>query len=155
MIRKLSAALMAALFAFPALAHDGIHILLPYARATAHSGAIFLVIENHSSEEDRLVSISTDAAGMAELHTHQSDANGVMQMLPVQGGLVIPAGGSVELARGGDHIMLMGLARPLADGDHFTVTLTFARGEVIPVEVVVDNERKPSAESAHSHGHTP
>jgi copper(I)-binding protein len=151
MLRTTLAAL-ATLLALPVLAHDGVHVSDAYARASAQSGAVFLTVTNHSANEDRLVSAASDVAERVELHTHVEDANGVMQMIEVEEGFAIPAEGTFALERGGDHIMLMGLTRPLADGDTFTVTLTFARGDTVAVEVTVDNARKPAAHGARDHG---
>lgn len=140
----------AALFALPALAHDGLHVHDPYARVSpAGSGAVFLVIENHSANDDRLVSAASDVADRAEMHTHITDSNGVMQMVEVEEGFEIKGESTRALERGGDHIMLMGLTRPLKDGDTFDLTLTFERGEVITVTVPVDNARKPEAHGGH------
>lgn len=152
MIRTLSAALAAAVFALPLHAQGTLQVRDAYARISPHSGAVFLVIENGAAVDDRLISATTDAAAMAELHTHKEDANGVMQMLPIDGGIAVPGNGTVELARGGDHIMLMDLAQPLAQGDSFTVTLGFQSGASVPVEVAVDNDRKPAGHGAHTHG---
>ena len=138
----LSAAAVA--FALPAFAHDGVHVSDAYARVSgpaAKSGAIFLTIENHSAEDDRLLSAATDVAAVAELHTHKETADGVMQMLKVEEGFAVPAGESHVLARGGDHVMLMGLNRSLVDGDIIHLTLTFARGEVVELDVPVDSKR--------------
>ena len=155
----LRAAAAAALLAFPAFAqsHDGIHVTDAYARVSgpsAQSGAVFMVLENHSAEEDRLISATSDVAARVELHTHKQDANGVMQMLEVAEGFAIPGGASHALARGGDHVMLMGLTRSLNHGDSFPLTLTFARGEVITIDVTVDLERKPEpmGHGAMDHG---
>jgi copper(I)-binding protein len=147
----------AALLALPALAHDGPHVLDPYARISpAGSGAVFLVIENHSANDDRLVSVASDVADRAELHTHLTDANGIMQMVEVPEGFEIKGESTHALDRGGDHIMLMGLTRALRDGDTFDLTLTFERGEVITVTVPVDNARKPGRNgTGHSSQGTP
>ena len=79
-----------------------------------------------------------------ELHTHKQDANGVMQMMEVEEGFVVPANGMHALKRGGDHIMLMGLKRPLEQGEEITVTLTFEKAGEMEVQIPVDRERKPS-----------
>jgi len=48
-----------------------------------------------------------------------------------QDGLDVPAGGSVELKPGGNHIMLIGLTRALNEGDTLTLTFVFEKaGEV-------------------------
>lgn len=154
MLKPLLAAALAALLATPALAQDGPLVEDAYARASAHSGAIFLTIVNRADQPDRLLSATSDAAARVELHTHKEDANGVMQMLEVEEGFSIPGGGTYKLDRGGDHIMLMGLTRPLAQGDTVTLTLTFERGEVVTLDVPVDNDRKPAGHGAPDHsGH--
>lgn len=134
----------AVVFALPAFAHDGVHVSDAYARVsgpTAKSGAIFLKIENHATEPDRLVSVASDVAVQTELHTHKESADGVMQMLKVEEGFPVPAGETHALARGGDHVMLLGLNRSLSDGDVVHLTLTFERGQVIEVDVPVDSKR--------------
>jgi periplasmic copper chaperone A len=152
-------AALTALFVFSnsqaASAHDGIRIEDPYARvsgATAKSGAVFMTILNHSAQDDRLVSVTTDAAERAELHTHTQDANGVMQMGEVPEGFPIAGTEAHALDRGGDHIMLFGLTRALKQGDIVTLTLTFERSGDITIAVPVDNERKPGAHSTIDYG---
>ena len=121
----------ACLLAFPAYAQNGVQINDAYARAAAASGAIFLTITNHQSEDDRLISATADAAKVTELHTHIAGADGVMKMRAVEDGFVIRAMGDHALKRGGDHIMLMGLTQPLKEGDEIEITLTFEKaGEV-------------------------
>ena len=147
-LRPLTAALVFALSAFAAQAqtHDVLQVMDPYARtsgAGATSGAAFMVIENHGTTDDRLVAAASDVAEKVELHTHKQDANGVMQMLHVPEGFVIPAGGSHALARGGDHVMFLGLKTSLAHGDTVAVTLTFEKAGEMQVQVPVDLERKP------------
>ncbi|KGB80544.1 MAG: copper chaperone PCu(A)C [Confluentimicrobium sp.] len=139
------AALAAISFALPALA-DGIMIEDPYARAStmmSQSGAAFMVLKNMTDSDDRLVGASSDVAERVELHTHISDAQGVMQMVEVEEGFPIPAGGSHALARGGDHVMFLGLTRPLQQGDVIQVTLSFEKAGDITVDIPVDLQRKP------------
>lgn len=142
----------------PALAHDGVHIVDPYARvmgAMAKSGAAFMVIENFATVDDRLVKATSDVAERVELHTHKADAAGNMQMVHVPEGFVIPAQGRHSLARGGDHVMFLGLTRSLSHGDVVQVTLTFEKAGDLVVEIPVDLERKPemAAPGGHMHGH--
>jgi copper(I)-binding protein len=146
MLNILKPLALSLVLAAPALAHDGVHVVDPYARVStmmSNSGAAFMVIENHSSSDDRLIRATSDIAEKVELHTHKDAGNGVMQMIEVEEGFVIPAGGSHALARGGDHVMFLGLKQPLAHGDTVTVTLTFERSGDVVVEVPVDLERKP------------
>jgi hypothetical protein len=153
-IKRFLLAAVAALLAVPALAHDGPHVENAYARIGASgSGAVFFDIVNHSDQPDRLVSATSDVAAKVELHTHVQDASGVMRMIEVKDG--IPFGGKEtrSLMRGGDHVMLMGVSRPLAQGDVFPLTLTFERGEIITIDVPVDNDRQP-AHGGMTHDHS-
>jgi len=152
----LLAAAAAAALAMPAMA-DMAKIMVqdPYARssgASAKSGAAFMTLMNHTDQDDRLIAASSDAAARVELHTHKENADGVMQMMEVEEGFAVPAGGMHALARGGDHVMLMGLTAPLAQGDIVTLTLTFEKAGEITVEVPVDLTRKPEHGMKHMHG---
>jgi len=150
----LFAAAAALSLAMPAFAGD-IMVKDAYARtstAMSKSGAAFMMLVNQGTEDDRLVSASSDVAKRVELHTHKEDANGVMQMLEVEEGFPVPAGGMHALARGGDHVMFMGLNRSLAQGDIVTVTLTFEKAGAMTVEIPVDLERKPMGGMQMQHG---
>ena len=108
-----------------------------------------MVLENTGGTDDRLVSASAPIAARVELHTHLDDGNGVMQMREVEGGFAVPAGGRHVLARGGDHVMFMGLTQGLTDGMRVPLTLVFENAGEITVQVPVDNARKPMAHGAH------
>lgn len=140
-----------ALTATPALSE--IVIKDAYARAAspaAKAGAAFMVIENTGDTDDRLADARSDIAMKVELHTHKADDAGVMQMLHVPEGFVIPAHGSHALARGGDHVMFMGLKGPMVDGETVPVTLVFDDAGEVTLEIPVDLNRKAGA---MEHGH--
>lgn len=125
-------------------AGEGIAIVHSYARAngaSAKAGAAFMVIENYTDDDDHLTSITANVSRKAELHTHTMDANGVMKMGPIAGGLTVPAHSQVELKRGGNHVMMMGLNRSLNQGDVVTLSLTFEKAGDVVVEVPVDLNR--------------
>ena len=133
------------LAASAALAGD-IRIKDAYARATssnAVSGAAFMALFNDAATEDRLIAVRGDIAERIELHTHLEDANAVMRMVKVEDGIVVPAGGMAMLERGRDHVMLMGLTRPLENGDTVTLTLIFEQAGAVDIDVPVDLDRKP------------
>ena len=149
----LAATAAAALLATAAQAE--IMVKDPYARvstANAASGAAFMGLMNTGPEDDRLIAVRSDVAERVELHTHLQDANGVMRMVEVEDGFVVPAGGMAMLQRGGDHVMFLGLTRPLAHGDSVDVTLVFEKAGEIAVTIPVDLERKPAGGHAHGHG---
>lgn len=135
-----------------------IHVHDSYARsstATSGSGAAFMVLHNGGATDDRLVAARSDVAERVELHTHIQDANGVMRMVEVTEGLPIPAGETHALERGGDHVMFLGLRRPLHQGDTIELTLIFETAGAISVAVPVDLERKPGQGGMmHQHGQT-
>lgn len=107
-----------------------------WARATApgqSSGAIYATIAN-AGGPDRLVGVASDA-GLAMIHANDvKDGVSRMRMLS---DLPIPANGSVALAPGGTHVMLSGLAAPLAAGSKLNLRLRFAQAGEQPVTVAI------------------
>ncbi|HEY0275349.1 MAG TPA: copper chaperone PCu(A)C, partial [Paenirhodobacter sp.] len=104
------------LTASAAFAHDGMAVKDAWARSSgpsARTGAAYMVIENHRATDDRLIAIKGDIAQKIEPHESKTDAAGVMSMAPIEGGITIPTHGNRAFNRGADHIMLMGLTRPL------------------------------------------
>jgi len=115
-----------------------------YARAAspiAKSGATFMHIMNMGDVDDRLIAVRTDVAMMPELHTHIME-DGIAKMREVEGGFEILAGEATILERGGLHIMLMGLTRPMLHGEVITLTLIFEQSGELTIDVTVDNERQ-------------
>jgi copper(I)-binding protein len=131
----------------------GMHVHDVYARIApaGNSGAVFFMLHNNTDTDDRLVGARTGIAQKNELHTHLESADGVMQMKEIEGGVALPAGAMHEFARGGDHVMLMGLTAKPADGERFPLTLVFEQAGEVTVEAVVDNARTPEA-GGHDHG---
>jgi copper(I)-binding protein len=116
---------------------DRITIHDAWARASAGGamvGAAYFVITGGGTP-DQVAGIETDVATTAEVHESFND-NGIMKMRPTPR-LTIPAGGSVTLAPGGYHVMLMGLKQPLLAGQSFPLTVGFAHAPPITVEVKV------------------
>lgn len=154
---RFTLAALAALLPVAAVAHDGVHINDAYLRsANPKTAAAFMQLENHADRDCRLIGVSTDAAERAELHTHR-DEGGVMKMVKVEEGFTVPAGGTHQLQRGGDHVMLMGLTSALTDGQTITMAFDFGDCGQEQAEITVDNQRAPDAAAdgddhgAHSH----
>lgn len=130
-----------------------LHVHDAYARLGPQSGAVFFMIHNNGTADLRLTGAQTDLAERAELHTHSEDANGVMSMGKIEGGVVLTAGDMHAFERGGDHVMLMGLTEGLKDGDVIPLTLIFEDGQTFGLDVPVDNAHEPGAMMDHSsHG---
>ncbi len=74
-----------------------------------------------STKGGKLMSVSTPAAGVAEIHEMTMDGSTMkMRALPW---LALPAGQAVALKPGGHHLMLMDLKAPLKAGDQLVLTL--------------------------------
>lgn len=151
MIRMFPAAAVAALMPVAAIAHDGVDVQDAYARsANPMTGAAFMTLSNHRDVDCRLIGVASDAAERVELHTHR-EVDGVMKMIHVEEGFDIPAYGTRHLERGGDHVMFMGLKRPMADGDTIPLTLDFGDCGTQQVEVPVDNRRMSAKGAGTTH----
>jgi copper(I)-binding protein len=143
MLKTLLAAVAAALIAAPALASDAkvgdLTITHAFARASAgpaKAGAAYLTVKNGGAADDRLVAVKSSVAARTGLHSHINEG-GVMKMRPVEGGIPVPAGGVATLAPGGYHVMMMGLAAPLVEGETFQLELTFEKAGTVTVDVKV------------------
>ncbi|MFZ5877908.1 MAG: copper chaperone PCu(A)C [Chloroflexota bacterium] len=118
-----------------------------WARAAAQgeNSAVYLLLHNHTAEDDELLSASTDAAEIVELHESRMVAGtDMMEMVP-QDSIPLPAGGKAELKPGGLHIMLIGLTRDLNVGDEISLILTFKSGLTLTLSVPVE-EGMPAME---------
>jgi len=104
--------------------------------ATAKTGAAYLTLANKGASDDRLVAVAGTVAAKPELHVTSME-NGVMKMRPLPG-VDIKAGGQAELKPGGMHIMLIGLAAPLKEGQTFPLTLTFEKAGTVEVTFTVE-----------------
>lgn len=124
-----------------------------WARASAGqapNGAAFLTIVNSGPQADTLVAASAGVSKTAELHTHIKDGE-VMKMRAVES-IAIPAGGTVELKPGGDHVMFMGLTQPLKQGEGFPLTLKFANAGEVKVTVDIQSAGAMGAAASMDHG---
>ena len=138
------AACLALVSPFTAAAHardyklGSLTISHPYARTTVRGqqmGGAYLTLTN-AGAADRLLSVSTDAAQSAMLHSMSMEGD-VMRMREVAA-VDLPAGRTVALEPGGLHIMFMGLKAPLMEGARFPLKLRFEKAGDITVEVQVE-----------------
>jgi copper(I)-binding protein len=138
LLKSLALAATLALLSPPAGAHDGVIVTGAYALTTGTSAAVYLEVENHQDEDDTLLAVATDAARKAMIHHSAESTDGVMTMSETT--LPIAGLGFLILQPGHHHVMLMGLTRKLAEGDLFSLTLTFERAGAVTVEVPVLSE---------------
>lgn len=126
-----------------------LRIVNPWTRAAGQGmqGGGFLTIRNTGATPDTLLSATSPAAGRLELHTHIRDGD-VMRMRPVID-IPIPANGEVSLQPGGLHLMLIGLTRPMNDGQSIPVTLRFEQAGEVTIQLAV--QAAGARQPAHRH----
>jgi periplasmic copper chaperone A len=118
-----------------------------FVRATAKGAPVagaYLSIANAGSAPDTLTGATSLAAGSVALHQMSMSGN-VMKMSPLEGGLVIPAGGSASLDPMGSHLMLTGPTQPLVEGGCVEMVLHFAHAGDLPIELNIGGLGQKSA----------
>ncbi len=126
----------------------------PWARpsiGSAKNGAVYMKLENAGDTTDTLVSVKSDVAGNVSLHESRMDGD-IMRMVPVEGGIKVPAHGSTALKPLGLHVMLIGLRQPLKKGETFPMTLVFEKQGDVAIDVRV-NVPKSEAQEPDQHMH--
>lgn len=123
--------------------------------ATTGMTSVFGIFENTGHHDAHIVSALSPVAGTVEIHEVVETASG-KNMRAKDDGFTIPAGGTHDLAPGGDHLMLMDLNAPLHPGADIEVTVVFEDGSTLPVTAQVrdfagGNEDYQPA-TPHDHG---
>lgn len=121
----------------------------PWSRSTPEieggTGIAYMTFSNQGDVADRLVAAKTPMAAAVELHIDEVDANGVMHMRMVDGGVIeIPPGEIVRLEPAGLHIMLIDLVEPLEEGTSYPLTLKFENVGEVTLHVPVAYEQPES-----------
>ncbi|MBF0278077.1 MAG: copper chaperone PCu(A)C [SAR324 cluster bacterium] len=110
------------------------------------NSAAYMLLHNHSDDEDILLSAQSDLASVTELHEVVKKGD-LMSMQPA-GRVVVPSHGILPLKPGGIHIMLINLKSPLKTGDQTTLRLKFKNaGEVTVTAQIL--EGMPDSEHHH------
>jgi copper(I)-binding protein len=128
---------IASCFAWAAAAHAerGVSVAQAWARATVPGQKVAGVyLDIRSDRAAVLTAVRSPLAASAEIHSMSND-NGVMRMRRLPR-LDLPAGETVRLAPGGNHIMLLDITRPLHAGERVPLVLTVERnGKKASVQV--------------------
>lgn len=98
--------------------------------------AAYMRITNNGSSDARLSAVSSNISSIAEIH-ETTIVDDVARMQEVEGGLMIPAGETVELRPAGLHVMLVDLTDQLAEGGRIALTLSFEDGQTTTLIVPV------------------
>ncbi|MEB3702177.1 Copper chaperone PCu(A)C [Candidatus Bealeia paramacronuclearis] len=111
----------------------------PWARAsTGPNSAMFMELHNDGTQDDQLIAVKVGTekfCDRTELHAHIEE-NGVMKMRPVEK-INIPANGSASLKPGDLHVMFMEISKPMQEADVVPITLQFASGQILDIQVPV------------------
>ncbi|MCT2541636.1 copper chaperone PCu(A)C [Streptomyces atratus] len=91
----------------------------------------FLVVKNSGGASDRLTSVTSSISDNVTIHETK---NQTMRMVT---SFDVPAGGELDLERGGNHIMFMKLKQQPKQGDKVSVQLHFEKADPIKVDLPV------------------
>ncbi|PTA45562.1 copper chaperone PCu(A)C [Micromonospora sp. RP3T] len=115
--------------------------------------AAFGTLVNDGDADVTITKAATEVSPM-ELH-EMTMKDGTMVMQPKQGGIVVKAHSRATLEPGGDHLMLMDLAKPVRAGDELSFTLTFADGRTQTFRAVAKPFTGAQESYAPGHGDSP
>ncbi|MEJ2197226.1 MAG: copper chaperone PCu(A)C [Desulfuromonadales bacterium] len=102
---------------------------------SATTTAAFMTIHNAGSDDAILKSADCEVAETVQIH-NMEQVGEIMKMKEVSE-LRIPANGQAILAPKGYHIMLIGLVRPIKEGESIPLSLNFADRPTVVVDAVV------------------
>jgi len=102
---------------------------------SATTTAAFMTIHNAGSDDAILKSADCEVAETVQIHTMEQVGE-IMKMKEVSE-LRIPANGQAILAPKGYHIMLIGLVRPIKEGESIPLSLNFTDRPTVVVDAVV------------------
>lgn len=142
-----------------ARAHEEVHGDLRIAHpwvADAGGGVVYgyaIEIDNKGNGEERLVGATLDAGGDGTLRS-SSDDNGVRKFAPVENGLAIAPGKSIELAPGKLQIFFPKFSGILPQSGSVEGKLIFEKAGAVPVHFMIEptSAAEPDVPSAGEGG---
>ncbi|MFI7236170.1 copper chaperone PCu(A)C [Streptomyces cyaneofuscatus] len=91
----------------------------------------FLVVQNSGGAADRLTSVTSPLSDDVTIHETKN------QQMREVASFEVPAGGELDLERGGNHIMFMKLKKKPKQGEKVSVELHFEKAGSITVDLPV------------------
>ncbi|MFE4634295.1 copper chaperone PCu(A)C [Streptomyces sp. NPDC056773] len=91
----------------------------------------FMVIKNDSKTADKLTGVTSPLSDDLQIHETKDQKMQQVQSLDV------PANGELQLTRGGNHVMFMGLKNTPKVGDKVSIELRFEKSGPVKVELDV------------------
>ena len=118
-----------------------------WARVTpSGTGSVYMKIKNNGNSEDKLLSASSDKAGMVMIHRSIREGD-ISKMIHVHDGITILGNSSVSLKPGDYHLMLMNLDKNLSLGDKISIILNFEKNDSLEINPVA--KLRPPKMHAH------
>ena len=111
----------------------------PWARGSSTDAGIaggYFTFTNKAATPDRLVAATSPVAERVEIHAIKV-VGPELRMREREGGLAIPSATTLTLKPRGYHLLLTGLRKPLQQGGHIAITLTFEVAGTLDIECVV------------------
>ncbi|MEV7090339.1 copper chaperone PCu(A)C [Streptomyces sp. NPDC093085] len=94
-------------------------------------GAGFLTVTNSGDTDDKLTSVTSDISD--DITIHRTDRQTMREVKSLD----IPAGGELDLGRGGNHLMFMNLKSRPEQGQKISIELHFEKADPIKAELPV------------------
>ncbi|MFE9404446.1 copper chaperone PCu(A)C [Streptomyces sp. NPDC006530] len=91
----------------------------------------FLIVKNEGKTADKLTKVTSELSDNITIHETKN------QKMREVTSFDIPAGGELDLERGGNHIMFMGLKKKPQQGEKVTVELHFEKADPVKVDLAV------------------
>lgn len=107
----------------------------PPSSLSRRTGSIYLTIENSGTRDDQLIAAHTPAAEETELRSHRTGE--VVSRARRVASVKLPAGKSITLRPGGEHIALIDVKTPQQVGDRMDVLLMFEKAGLVTISVPV------------------
>ena len=118
-----------------------------WARVTpSGTGSVYMKIINTGNGDDKLISASSDKAGMVMIHRSIREGD-ISKMIHVHDGITIPGNSSVSLKPVDYHLMLMNLDKNLSLGDKISIILNFEKNDSLEINPVA--KLRPPKMHAH------
>jgi periplasmic copper chaperone A len=117
----------------PVLAVDGVYVRL---NAVERGPAAAYFTVHGGPQDDRLLNVSSSVVIRIELHESMA-SGGMASMKPIEGGIPVPAGSTIEFKPGGRHAMLFYVNPGIKPPRTLPMEFTFASGNRILVDAIV------------------
>lgn len=117
----------------------------PAVSQTRGNSPFYMTITNRGDAPDSLVRVRCPTNLVDFVEKHATDrGEGGLAMREVKS-LTVPAGGTMTLVPGGNHLMLLNVREPLQEGQTFKCSIVFQKAGTLSVDVMVvpDGTKEP------------